>query len=49
MAGIATTSRLHPFHAWKYDEDFIPKEVVRLGLVEPGQDNPLIRITIQNR
>jgi hypothetical protein len=33
---------LHPFHAWHYDEDFIPKEVVRLGLVEVGQDNPLI-------
>ena len=33
---------LHPFHAWHYDEDFIPREVVRLGLVEPGLDNPLI-------
>ncbi|MGN6543833.1 MAG: hypothetical protein ACTHK7_02205, partial [Aureliella sp.] len=33
---------VHPFHAWVYDEDFIPREVVRLGLVEPGQDNPLI-------
>lgn len=32
---------LHPFHAWNYDEEFIPREVVRLGLVEPGQDNPL--------
>ncbi len=32
---------LHPFHAWNYDEDFIPKEVIRLGLVEAGQDNPL--------
>lgn len=33
---------LHPFHAWHYDEDFIPKEVVRLGLIEAGQDNPLV-------
>jgi hypothetical protein len=33
---------LHPFHAWNYDEEFIPREVVRLGLVEPGRDNPLI-------
>lgn len=33
---------LHPFHAWRYDEEFIPREVVRLGLIDPGQDNPLI-------
>ncbi len=33
---------LHPFHAWRYDEEFIPQEVVRLGLIDPGQDNPLI-------
>jgi len=33
---------LHPFHAWEYDEEFILHEVVRLGLVNPGQDNPLI-------
>lgn len=33
---------LHPFHAWQYDEEWIPQEVVRLGLIEAGQDNPLI-------
>jgi len=32
---------LYPFYAWSYDEDFIRGEVVRLGLIEPGQDNPL--------
>lgn len=32
---------LYPFYAWDYDEDFIRGEVVRLGLIEPGQDNPL--------
>ncbi len=33
---------LHPFHAWNYDEEEIPREVIRLGLIEAGQDNPLI-------
>lgn len=30
-----------PFHAWDYDEEFVQSEVVRLGYLEPGQDNPL--------
>jgi hypothetical protein len=32
---------LYPFYAWGYDEDWIRAEVVRLGLLEAGQDNPL--------
>jgi hypothetical protein len=32
---------LYPFYAWGYDEDWIRNEVVRLGLLEAGQDNPL--------
>jgi hypothetical protein len=31
-----------PFHAWDYDEQHVQREVVRLGYVEPGSDNPLI-------
>lgn len=30
-----------PFHAWDYDESFVQSEVVRLGYIEPGADNPL--------
>jgi hypothetical protein len=33
---------LFPFYAWRYDEDFIRREVVRLHLVEQGRDNPLV-------
>lgn len=33
---------LHPFHAWHYDEQQIPREVIERGLIEAGQDNPLI-------
>jgi hypothetical protein len=32
---------IYPFVAWSYDEDFIRGEVVRLGLIAAGQDNPL--------
>ncbi|MCG8422530.1 MAG: hypothetical protein MJE77_31835 [Proteobacteria bacterium] len=31
-----------PYHAWGYDEQFIKSEVVRLGYIEEGFDNPLI-------
>jgi hypothetical protein len=30
-----------PFHAWDYDEEFVQSEVVRLGYLEQGEDNPL--------
>lgn len=33
---------LLPFHAWDYDEDFVQREVVRLGYIEEGFDNPLV-------
>jgi len=33
---------IYPFYAWDYDEQAIREEVVRRGLIEPGQDNPLI-------
>jgi len=32
---------LYPFYAWGYDEGDIRSEVVRLGLMQAGQDNPL--------
>ncbi len=31
-----------PFHAWDYDEAFLQKEVVRLGYLSEGSDNPLV-------
>jgi hypothetical protein len=31
-----------PFHAWHYDEAFVQREVVRLGYLPPGHDNPLV-------
>ncbi|MDC0666194.1 hypothetical protein [Nannocystis radixulma] len=33
---------LYPFYAWEYDEHAIREEVLRLGLIEPGQDDPII-------
>ncbi|MDH5545033.1 MAG: hypothetical protein OEZ43_05535 [Gammaproteobacteria bacterium] len=30
-----------PYHAWDYDESFVKEEVIRLGYLEPGYDNPL--------
>lgn len=33
---------LYPFHAWPYDEQRIREEVLQLGLIEPGHDDPLI-------
>ncbi len=33
---------LYPFCGWNYDEQQIRGDVVRLGLVGPNQDNPLI-------
>ena len=33
---------IYPFYAWPYDEQHIREEVVRTGLIEAGQDNPLI-------
>lgn len=32
---------IYPFHAWRYDEQFVCEEVIRLGLIEPKKDNPL--------
>lgn len=32
---------LYPFYAWPYDEQHIRSEVVRLGLIAEGADNPL--------
>jgi hypothetical protein len=32
---------IYPFYAWSYDEAAIRREVVQLGLLEAGQDNPL--------
>lgn len=33
---------LYPFYAWNLEEDFIRSEVLRLGYVEAGKDNPLL-------
>jgi hypothetical protein len=33
---------LYPFYAWPYDEQAIRKEVLRIGLIEPGNDDPLV-------
>lgn len=33
---------LYPLAAWQYDEQLLQSEVIRLGLVEPGQQNPLV-------
>lgn len=33
---------LYPFYAWPYDEQQIRNEVIRLGLIEAGADNPLV-------
>ena len=33
---------LYPFYAWPYNEQLIREEVVQTGLIEAGQDNPLI-------
>jgi hypothetical protein len=33
---------LYPFCAWPYREEEVRDEVVRLGLIDPGQDNPLV-------
>lgn len=33
---------LYPFYAWPYDEQHIREDVVRTGLIEAGQDNPLV-------
>jgi hypothetical protein len=33
---------LYPFYAWPYDEFRIREEVVEMGLIETGQDNPLV-------
>ncbi len=32
---------LYPFYAWGYNEDHIRSEVLRLGLIALGEDNPL--------
>ena len=33
---------VYPLAAWQYDEQLLQSEVIRLGLTEPGQQNPLI-------
>jgi len=33
---------LYPFYAWGYNEDWVRAEVVRLGLIGQGNDNPII-------
>lgn len=33
---------LYPFYAWPYDEQQVREHVVGKGLIEPGNDNPLI-------
>ena len=32
---------IYPFYAWRYDEQEVRDEVIRLGLIEPEKDNPL--------
>jgi hypothetical protein len=33
---------LYPYYAWGYNEDWVRSEVVRLGLIGQGNDNPII-------
>jgi len=33
---------IFPFYAWQYDEQAVRREVVRLGLIEEGNDNPIV-------
>jgi hypothetical protein len=33
---------LHPFYAWRYAEQEIRNQVVELGLIEEGNDSPLL-------
>lgn len=33
---------LYPFHAWPYDEQQIREEVLKLGLIEAGRDDPVM-------
>jgi hypothetical protein len=31
-----------PYYVWRLDEEYIKKEVVRLGLIKPGNDHPMV-------
>ena len=33
---------LHPFYAWRYEEGTIREKVLKLGLIKPGRDSPLL-------
>jgi hypothetical protein len=33
---------IHPFYAWRFEERHIQDEVVRLGLIERGNDSPML-------
>ena len=33
---------VHPFYAWRYEEQRIQDRVIKLGLIKPGNDSPLL-------